>query len=410
LNGSAPARIRSLVADLSPVALAGAALLIGTLSLARDARAQWQMPAQPSPGETAPANGGQPQPSAPPASGQQGQQGYGQQGYGQQPYGQQGYGQQGYGQQPYGQQPYGQQGYGQQPYGQQGYGQQPYGQQPYGQQGYGQQGYGQQPYGQQPYGQQGYGQQPYGQQGYGQQGYGQQPYGYGQRGPYGPPYGQTPDAAADEPSGFSFDLAVGTIFPLGLGPQVTIEIPGRILLSGDIAWMPGGYASAILGMVETFGKRNALLGAAIEDSLSDSLVGRASLGWRPFSDYGFEIYAGYTGIRSSGTASPKVVARLVDDDLGDRIEDEIDQDIEVDAQLHNFHVALGWRFLALEDHLVIRATVGYTQTVGSSATLRIPGQPDIERQAQPIFERELDRVVTNDVKLPMIGLNLGYRF
>ena len=28
------------------------------------------------------------------------------------------------------------------------------------------------------------------------------------------------------------------------------------------------------------------------------------VGWRPFTDYGFEIYAGYTGIRSSGTASP----------------------------------------------------------------------------------------------------------
>jgi hypothetical protein len=287
--------------------------------------------------------------------------------------------------------------------------QQPYGQQPYGQQPYGQQPYGQQPYGQQPYGQQPYGQQPYGQP----QGYAQRPQarvhpGYSGNPAYAPPY--QPDATEEEESGFAFDLAAGTQFPLGFGPQLGLEIPGRILLQAELGWMPGFYGSAIVGMIEAFGDEDALLGDVARDALSNSFVFRLSGGWRPFPSAGFEILAGYTTIGTSGTASPDVVARVVDGEVARVLRNEVEDDLDIGAQMHNFHIALGWRWLAVDDHMVIRAQLGYTQTVGASASVELPEDQELENRLQPIFDRKVSELLTSDVKLPVLGLMMGYRF
>lgn len=242
-------------------------------------------------------------------------------------------------------------------------------------------------------------------QGYPQPGY---PQGYPQPG-YVPE--DVPVEEEDEDPSVAFDLALGTTFPLDLGPQASLEIPGRLLFQLEVGWMPGAYGSAILGMIESFGAENAVLGPAIENSLSDSVVVRVGAGWRPFSSAGFEIYGGYTYIGVNGSASPETVARLIDDDdIADEIETRFEEDLTVGAKLHNIHIGVGWRFLALDDHLVIRALLGYTQTLGASGDVTIPDEPELQALAQPIFDRELTRVVTRDVKLPMIGASGGYRF
>jgi len=398
-----------------------AAALLGVAVVAtsvREARAQWQMP-----GQGASSGGGQPAPGAQPAPpiqpapqpapskpapspraprqqgyGGQYQQGYGgqyQQGYGgqyQQGYGgqqQQGYGgqqQQGYGgQQTYGQPRNGQQGYGQPPYGQQGYGQQPYGQQGYGQQGYGQQGYGQ----------------------YGRPGYYQQPGGYPN--PAYPPAEQ-PGDGDEEGSGFAFDLAAGTQFPLGFGPQLTLEIPARILLQSELAWMPGFYSSAIVSIIESVGDDDALLGDVAQNALSNSFVFRISGGWRPFPSAGFEILGGYTTVSTSGDTGPDVVGRIIGGDIGRAVREQVMEDVHVKSQLHNFHITLGWRWLVLDDHMVIRAQLGYTQTVAANSSIEIPGNAELEDRIQSTFDRKVGEILTSDVKLPVVGVMAGYRF
>jgi len=291
---------------------------------------------------------------------------------------------------------YPQPGYPQPGYPQRGYPQQGY------PQGYPQQGYPQQGYPQQGYPQQGYPQQGYPQQGYPQQGYPQQP-------------GVAPNAGQDQTDqderSVFFDVALGTAFPLHFGPQASLEIPGRVLLQGEIGWMPGAYGSAIAGIVSAFGRKGNLIGEIVEDTLSDSLVIRASLGWRPFPSAGFEITAGYTTIGISGDVSPQVLGNVVPtSELEEEILEKLEEDAAVSSQLHNFHVALGWRWLALEDHLVIRASVGYTQTVASSTSVEIPGDAEFEGRLSPAVNDALDDIVTSDVKLPVFGLNLGYRF
>ncbi|MEM9692546.1 MAG: hypothetical protein AAGA56_08380 [Myxococcota bacterium] len=221
-----------------------------------------------------------------------------------------------------------------------------------------------------------------------------------------------PDAAVpeDEPAGFAFDAMLGTTFPISLGPSLSLEIPGRVLLQGEVGWLPPGYGSAIVGIVEGVGDEDAILGPAIENAVNNSLVLRLSAGWRPFADYGFEFFAGYTTIGVNGEADPVVVGDIIDGEVGAIIETELTENIDVSARLHNFHVALGWRFLALRDHLVIRASLGYTQTVGAGGDLEISERPEVEEQARPIFQSELSRILRRDVKLPLIGISAGYRF
>ena len=259
----------------------------------------------------------------------------------------------------------------------------------------------------QGYPQQGYPQQGYPQQGYPQQYYPQQPQLPQQQLPQQPPGA---DQGDDEPSGFGFAMALGTDFPLGFGPQLTLEIPGRLFVQGTFAWMPAAYGSAIVGLIEAFGKDEALLGPVIEDALADSFVFRASLGWRPFPSAGFELFAGYTTISVSGTAPPQVIADIIEGDLAKEVKAELTEDTSVDAQLHNFHVGLGWRWLAFEDHLLIRIALGYTQTVDSSSSISVSQNPELETRLAPTFTDALHNILTNDVKLPVFRANVGYRF
>jgi len=83
--------------------------------------------------------------------------------------------------------------------------------------------------------------------------------------------------------------------------------------------------------------------------------------------------------------------------------------IELSSHLHNFHVALGWRWVVW-DHLVIRASVGYLQTLGSSSSVDIPGQPELTALANPVVNDTLGAIYKSYVKLPFVGLGAGYRF
>jgi hypothetical protein len=254
-------------------------------------------------------------------------------------------------------------------------------------------------YPQPPYPQPGY-PQPYGQPGY------PQPYGQ----PYGQPYPPPVEGVEEEKSPPFFDIAVGTTFPLGLGPVLTLELPARILLQVELDWMPAAYGSAIVGMMDSVGEES-VYSPVVEAVLADSFVGRVSLGWRPFTDYGFEITAGYTGLAVSGDVPPETIIEIVDGFVEEGTDLSVITSSEpVSATLHNFHVALGWRFLAVDDHLVIRATIGYSQTVGASSEVEITQAKEIEPIVKPLFEEKLDERLRDRVKLPVIGLNIGYRF
>jgi hypothetical protein len=221
-----------------------------------------------------------------------------------------------------------------------------------------------------------------------------------------------PDAATEdpEPTAPFFDLAVGTYVPLSLGGQATLELPARLLLQLDLGWMPPAYGSAINGLVEAFGGYNGAMAEIINGSLEDAVVVRVAGGWRPFPSAGFELYGGYTHIALSGSVSPSSVAAIVGGDFANQVATQaLTENVDVASRLHNFHVAVGWRFVAF-DHLVIRTTLGYTQTLASSSSVETAQVPEAAAIANPIVDAELGKIYKDYVKLPVLGVSGGYRF
>jgi hypothetical protein len=227
----------------------------------------------------------------------------------------------------------------------------------------------------------------------------------------GPDQGSAEKSPEDEePSGPFFDLAAMTVVPITLGGQASIEIPGRILLQGDLGWMPPGYGSAINGLVQSFGAYDPEVGALVSGALDGAFVARLSAGWRPFPSAGFEITGGYTYIGLSGSVDAADVAGALGGEVASGLAARlVAEPIELSSHLHNFHVALGWRWVVW-DHLVIRANLGYTQTLGSSSSIDIPGQPALTAIANPVVDQTLGDIYKTYVKLPFIALGAGYRF
>ncbi len=182
------------------------------------------------------------------------------------------------------------------------------------------------------------------------------------------------------------------------------------MLQFDLGYMPEGYGSAINGMMESFGVYDSAVGNLIDGALDGAVVVRGSVGWRPFESAGFEIWGGYTSIALSGSVSADDVSGLVGGDFASQLAAElITGDVTLDSQLHNFHVGLGWRWVIV-DHIVLRANLGYTQTVASSSSIELPGQETAAALANPVVDKTLDGVFTDYVKLPTVGLSAGYRF
>lgn len=234
---------------------------------------------------------------------------------------------------------------------------------------------------------------------------------------YVPPYywrasAPAPDRGApnlEEKRSVAFDLTVGTQFPLGIGPKLSLEVPGRVLLQAELAWMPPAYASAVMGLTSPEGEDARVIVGVIERALADSVVGRASVGWRPLPNYGFELTGGYTHVSLSTTAVSEDVAPFVDGAVAKQIA-SLAADVPLSVTLHNVHVAVGWRWLAANDRLVVRATVGYTQTVGASSSIELPKDTPFAAEAKRAFSQATDSLLVENVKLPVGGMSLGYRF
>ncbi|MCA9623054.1 MAG: hypothetical protein KC731_28745, partial [Myxococcales bacterium] len=222
----------------------------------------------------------------------------------------------------------------------------------------------------------------------------------------------TPDQLAEEeePAPPFVDLALSAQAPLSLGAMAGLELPARLLVELEVGWMPPAFGSAIGGLVQSFGGFDSTIGQLVDEAFDDAVVVRASGGWRPFSSAGFFLFGGYTYVGLSGSITPAKIASVAGDSFASQVAAQvITQDVNVSSQLHNFHVGLGWRWVVW-DHLVIRASLAYMQTLGSSSSVETPQAPAVGNAATPIVDEELSAIYGTYVKLPVIGLAAGYRF
>ena len=226
-----------------------------------------------------------------------------------------------------------------------------------------------------------------------------------------------PDAATPAPKSEAstrFDLGVATEAPLMIGAQATLELPYRILVQGEIGVVPAAYVDVIDGVLTSAGVYDATMSDLVRSTLQSSLVVRASAGLRPFSAHGFEIMGGYTLASIDGAVSASQAIEAVS---GVAMPVQIpDARIQLRTTVHSLHVSLGWRWV-VADHFVVRASLAYLQSVGSSSSLAVPSSitamPGVAAhvaQVSQIVDTTLSDSYAKYAKLPVMGLSLGYRF
>jgi len=195
----------------------------------------------------------------------------------------------------------------------------------------------------------------------------------------------------------------------------TYESPMRI--RGELVggFMPGAYVNAINWGLTTFDIYSDDVANIIDAALTNALVARAEVGYRPWESRGWTVSAGYQHMLVAGsTAELSYFDGEIDEQALDEVE-EFTGDLEINANVHQVMGELGWE-RAIKDPWRIRATMGFAYSFKAKTevgTTRDPTDPFQEAAAEIVTTEAadyLDFVFEEWVHLPMIGLHAGYRF
>jgi hypothetical protein len=209
---------------------------------------------------------------------------------------------------------------------------------------------------------------------------------------------------------FALDLSAATWVPLSVGPELTVELPGRVLAQIHVGWMPELYSHTMTNALQDAGVYDAEVGNLVDGAVQGATTWRVAAGWRPFERAGLELTVGYAHVALDGATRTSELIPLVPADVADELNEELgDTGINLDSSIHHFTVAAGWRWL-IADHIVIRANVGYLQSFASDSRLDIQGRPDLTSLAAPTVESVLHDQYMRYIKIPVVGLGVGYRF
>jgi len=209
---------------------------------------------------------------------------------------------------------------------------------------------------------------------------------------------------------FGLDLTAATWVPLSVGPELTVELPGRILLQAHLGWMPDLYRQTVSNGLEDAGVYDAKVGDLVDGAVRSATTWRVAAGWRPFEKAGLELTAGYAHVALDGATTTSEITPLVTSDIAEQLNRELGEtNINLQSSIDNFTLAAGWRFL-IADRLVIRASLGYLQSFSSDTSLEIASRPDLAALAEPTVRSLLHEQYTRYVKIPVVGLGVGYSF
>ena len=204
---------------------------------------------------------------------------------------------------------------------------------------------------------------------------------------------------------------MATRIPLSAGPELSLEVPGRLLLQAHLGWMPGAYSRAVTGALRDGGLYDATVQTLIDNTLDSVTTSSLSIGWRPFSSAGFELFGGYTHISLSGSTSSGEVIPVVSRDVGRQLREELglDVDLRLRSSLHALRAGVGWRWV-IARHVVVRTSVEYMKAFSSSSSLDIASFPDLTQLAAATAQQLLNDHYVRYVSVPLFGLSLGLRF
>jgi hypothetical protein len=229
----------------------------------------------------------------------------------------------------------------------------------------------------------------------------------------------TPDAPspmASPPPGrdnFALDVGATTLVPLSFGPELHVQLPAGIFAQVHLGWMPDLYSDALTDGLQNAGVYDATVGALVNGSFEGATTWRLGLGYKPFANYGLELGAAYVHVSMEGATNTTEVMAVVPPEIAAEIADVTartdDVRVNLDSSLHHMMLHVGWCWLIAE-RFTIAANLGYLQAIGTSSELEIEAFPRLSRLATPIVDDVLHEHYMRYVKIPVVGLGVGYRF
>ncbi|MBI5544253.1 MAG: hypothetical protein HY901_10215 [Deltaproteobacteria bacterium] len=221
-------------------------------------------------------------------------------------------------------------------------------------------------------------------------------------------------AAADEGT-WHLTATAGTEFPVDAGARLTVDGPWRLQLSTSLGVMPDAYLQALNDSMVAFEVYPQTTAALIQSALTNSLIWRTQLGWRPFSSWGFYFQAGYTLATLGGALTGTQALAAATGREPPETEGANRTMIEVEARstIHMLGGELGYRWLLL-DRVAIQFALGGFGTVGASTKLTAPSAPPRAAKALEPYLAEgaqyLDETYRSYVHAGYVSLQVGYRF
>lgn len=234
-----------------------------------------------------------------------------------------------------------------------------------------------------------------------------------------------PAAAQDEPAddqgvqiiqdwGWHLGLEALTDVPIQIGGNIAFEMPYGIRAGTTLGFLPGSYVDLINAVVVAAGGYDDATADVIAGAISNSLVWRLHLGWRPWRDYGFYFEVGYTLVTMGGDVSTEdliVVATGVEPPDHPRAGT---YEYDVGSTLHMIDVEVGWE-LVFWRHFIVRVALGVAATV--AAHTEIEPLFEVQPRAAALVDTlakegaaYLDDLYRSYVFPPVFSVALGYRF
>lgn len=202
--------------------------------------------------------------------------------------------------------------------------------------------------------------------------------------------------------GLGVQAEAGTLFPLQVDGRLRFRIPGGIYFGGGVGWMPGQYVDVINDFATAYDAYDADTADLIRDSLEDSLVLDATLGWDPGRFGGFRFGAHYTYETLGGNVSSR---SLFESTTGLTVPAQIpDVRIPLESRLHLLGVSVGLIWEIGLVHVAAEVAVRFPLAARSSIVTdeQGPEVDELQRQVDDFFDDALLGIV-----IPSAGLYVG---
>ena len=215
-------------------------------------------------------------------------------------------------------------------------------------------------------------------------------------------------------SPWHMQVALGTDFPLHMGGHLSVEMPAGLQVSTSMGHLLTSYVeviNAIAQGVDAYEQETADLVLA---SWRDAFVWRLHMGWRPVSDLGLYLEAGYGFVTLGSVVAGRDLITVLEEDVRALVDEEVLEFARYDviSTLHMLDLEVGWRWV-LEDGWYFRVALGFAATIAGETEILPAGGGGMSEQDQLISEgvsTHLNGIYRAHVHTPVISAAVGIRF